>query len=155
MVGASYTVEQVSPETTRPLRQALLKQSSTLEDLAQSDGSYPTAGYYAAIGQRGRILAVASARPEAPPWPHEAEHPWRVRAVATVDEARGRGIGSAVMRAVLNHIRSHGGDFAWLNGRTPARAFYQHLGFIQHGGEWNDPESGPHMTMVRSLPGHT
>lgn len=148
-----YTVEHVAPEETRPLRQALLKQHSTLHDLMESDGDYPTAGYYAAIGGQRRILAVASARPEAPPWPHHASRPWRIRAVATVEDLRGRGIGSAVMRAVLNHIRSHGGDFAWLNGRTPARAFYHHLGFTQHGDEWNDPESGPHMTMQRALAG--
>ena len=36
-----------------------------------------------------------------------------------------------------------GGDLAWLNGRTSARSFYQHLGFTQRGGEWDDPESGP------------
>jgi GNAT superfamily N-acetyltransferase len=153
MTGAAYTVEQVSPDVTRPLRQALLKRNSTLDDLAESDGDYPTAGYFAAIGQQRRILAVASTRPEAPPWPHDAAHPWRIRGVVTVEDARGRGIGSAVIQAVLQHIGRRGGDLAWLNGRTSARDFYEHLGFIQRGGEWDDPESGPHMTMVRSLHG--
>jgi L-Ala-D/L-Glu epimerase len=151
MSGTGYTIEQVTPEQTRPLRRALLKQNSTLDDLAQSDGSYPTAGYYAAIGQQRRVLAVASARPEAPPWPHGAAHPWRIRGVVTVEDVRQRGIGSAVIRAVLQHIRRNGGDLAWLNGRTPARSFYENLGFAQHGREWDDPESGPHLTMVRSL----
>jgi len=153
MAGASYTVEQVPPETTRPLRQALLKQSSTLEDLAQSDGTYPTAGYYAAIDHRHRVLAVASTRPEAPPWPHDAAHPWRIRGVVTAEDTRRRGVGSTLIQAVLEHIRRHGGDLAWLNGRTPARSFYQHLGFTQHGSEWDDAESGPHISMVRPVPG--
>ena len=153
MTATTYTVEQVAPEATRPLRQALLRPNNTLAELAQSDGNDPTAGYYAAIGHRGRILAVASARPEQPPWPHEARRPWRIRGVATVDDARKRGIGTAIIQAVLRHIRLHGGDLAWLNGRTPARRFYQHLGFTQHGNEWDDPESGPHMTMIRPLQG--
>jgi len=153
MIGASYTIEQVSPETTRPLRQALLKQNSTLEDLAQSDGTYPTAGYYAAFNHQRRVLAVASARPEAPPWPHTAAHPWRIRGVVTAEDVRRHGVGSALIDAVLQHIWHHGGDLAWLNGRTPARSFYQHLGFTQHGSEWDDPESGPHMSMVRPLHG--
>jgi GNAT superfamily N-acetyltransferase len=153
MIGAAYVVEQVPPEATRPLRQRLLKQNSTLDDLARSDGSYPDAGYYAAIDHRHRILAVASARPEAPPWPHDATHPWRIRGVVTAEDARGRGVGTAVVQAVLQHIRAHGGDLTWLNGRTHARSFYERLGFTQHGNEWDDPESGPHMTMVRPLLG--
>jgi GNAT superfamily N-acetyltransferase len=144
-------VEQVPAEATRPLRQQLLRQNSTLDDLARLDGAYPTAGYYAALDDHDQVLATASARPEAPPWPHTATRPWRVRGVATVADLRRQGIGAAVMRAVLDHIRLHGGDFAWLNGRTPARPFYERLGFAQHGGEWEDPESGPHVTMWRPL----
>ena len=151
MIGTGYAVEQVAPESTRPLRQRLLKQNSTLDDLARSDGTCSTAGYYAALDDRRRVLSVASARPEKPPWPHDAVHPWRIRGVVTVEDARGRGLGGAVLHAVLNHIRRRDGDLAWLNGRTPARTFYQRLGFVQHGGEWDDPESGPHMTMVRFL----
>ena len=151
MTSTEYTVEQVPPETTRPLRQRLLKQNSTLADLAQSDGCYAAAGYFAALDSTRRVLAVASARPEAPPWPTEAADPWRIRGVVTTEQLRGRGIGTAVLLAVLRHISRHGGDLAWLNGRTPARAFYERLGFSQRGTEWDDPESGPHMSMARSL----
>jgi hypothetical protein len=119
--------------------------------LAQSDGEFPTAGYYAAFGSDGQVLAVASARPEAPPWPCEARSPWRVRGVVTVETRRSHGLGTAVVRAVLDHISAHGGDLAWLNGRTPARHFYERLGFTQRGGDWMDPESGPHMTMIKHL----
>jgi GNAT superfamily N-acetyltransferase len=144
-------VRQVPPEITRPLRQRLFKQNSTLEDLARADGDYPTAGYYAVLGPSGEVFAIGSARPEAPPWPHDAANPWRIRAVATIESQRGRGLATAVMRAVLHHVRRHGGDFVWLNGRTPARRFYRHLGFRQRGNDWEDPESGPHMTMVMYL----
>ncbi len=121
-------VQQVPPEVTRPLRQRLFKPNSTLEDLARADGNYPTAGYYAALDPNGDVLAIASARPEAPPWPCEAANPWRIRAIATVENQRHRGLGTSAMRAVLKHVRRHGGDLAWLNGRTPARTFYERLG---------------------------
>jgi L-Ala-D/L-Glu epimerase len=149
--AATPAVQQVPPEITRPLRQRLFKQNSTLEDLARADGDCPTAGYYAVLGPSGEVLAIGSARPEAPPWPHDAVSPWRVRAVATIESERRRGLGTAVMRAVLHHVRRNGGDFVWLNGRTPARRFYQHLGFRQCGHDWEDPESGPHMTMAMHL----
>lgn len=144
-------VQQVPPEVTRPLRQRLLKPDSALDDLARSDGTDPTAGYYVALDESDRVLATASARPEAPPWPTDAVSPWRVRGVATAVDVRRRGVGAAVMGQVLGHIRQHGGDLAWLNGRTPARTFYERLGFVQHGGEWNDPESGPHLSMWRRV----
>ena len=145
------SVGQVPAEVTRPLRRRLLRPNNTLDDLRAADGDNPAAGYYAAIGPDARVLAVASARPEAPTWPHNAAHPWRVRGVVTADNYRGRGLGTAVMHAVLNHIRSNGGDLVWLNGRTPARSFYKHLGFEQIGDDWDDPESGPHMTMAMTL----
>lgn len=145
------SVRQVPAEVTRPLRQRLLKQNSSLDDLAHSDGSSSTAGYYAALGNDGRVLAVASARPEAPPWPHDAHQPWRVRGVVTIEGCRGHGLGTRVVHAVLHHIRRNGGDFAWLNGRTPARQFYRQFGFEQVGDDWDDPESGPHMTMAMRL----
>ena len=44
MVGAGYTIEQVSPETTRPLRQALLKQSSTLGTWRSQTAATPPPG---------------------------------------------------------------------------------------------------------------
>ena len=145
-------VQQVPPEVTRPLRQRLFKQNNTLEDLARSDGNYPTAGYYAVLGPSGEVLAIASARPEPPPWPHHAVDPWRIRAVATVESQRRRGLGTAAVRAVLHHVRKHGGNLVWLNGRTSARRFYERLGFEQRGNDWDDPEGGPHMTMFMSLP---
>jgi GNAT superfamily N-acetyltransferase len=148
---AAPRVQQVPAAVTRPLRQRLLKQNSTLDDLAQSDGDFPTAGYYAALDSNGQVLAVASARPEAPPWPCEAKRPWRIRGVVTVPGRRSDGLGTAVVRAVLDHISAHGGDLAWLNGRTPARHFYEQLGFSQRGDDWMDPESGPHMTMFKHL----
>ena len=144
-------VQQVPAAVTRPLRQRLLKQNSTLHDLAKSDGDFPEAGYYAVLSGDNRVLAVASARPEAPSWPHTARNPWRIRGVVTIETDRGRGLGTSVVCAVLNHIRKNGGDLAWLNGRTPARQFYRHLGFEQVGDDWNDPESGPHMTMAIPL----
>jgi GNAT superfamily N-acetyltransferase len=150
-IGFVPVVQQVPPEVTRPLRQRLFKQNSTLEDLAQADGDYSTAGYYAVLGPGGEVLAIGSARPERPPWPHDAVSPWRIRAVATVEGQRRRGLGTAIMQAVLNHVRRHGGDMVWLNGRTPARRFYERLGFTQRGDDWNDPESVPHMTMFLSL----
>lgn len=145
------TVVQVPPEITRPLRQRLFKPNSTLEDLAQADGDFPTAGYYAVLCADGEVLSIGSARPESPPWPHDAVNPWRIRAVATIESHRRRGLGTAVMRAVLNHARCNDGDLAWLNGRTPARRFYERLGFVQHGNEWEDSESVPHMTMLLLL----
>lgn len=74
---------------------------------------------------------------------------WRVRGMATEPDARGAGVGSAVLGALLDHARQHGGGGVWLNARTPARSFYERHGFSVQGEVWDEPEIGPHVLMIR------
>jgi ribosomal-protein-alanine N-acetyltransferase len=52
--------------------------------------------------------------------------------VYTVPEARGRGVGRALMRAIAEHLRNEGREYVVLSVDTPnegAREFYDRLGF--------------------------
>ena len=57
---------------------------------------------------------------------------WNVIALASAPEARGRGVGRALMEALENHALQTGGSFVRLNSnvmRPEAHAFYEHLGY--------------------------
>ena len=77
----------------------------------------PRSGHYV-VRRGGRVLGIGSVVPEAPGW--------RVRGMATAPAARGRGVGAAILRALLDHAREHGSDEPW--GGPP------HTTRIGHGG---------------------
>jgi ribosomal protein S18 acetylase RimI-like enzyme len=68
-----------------------------------------------------------------------------------VPEARGRGIGTALLHTCLDHAREHGGGRVWCNARTPAIGLYARAGFAVEGEEFELPGIGPHVLMSREL----
>ena len=106
------------------------------------------------------VLAVGSVLPERPDWfdveqghghpadrihgqpagrihgePGDPSHPgrsaWRVRGMATRPDHRGSGIGTLVLAALLDHVRSQGGGLVWCTARLGALTFYERGG-VRH-----------------------
>jgi GNAT superfamily N-acetyltransferase len=135
-------VLQIPVEQTRTLRQSVLRPHESLEQLAADE---PADVYAVGVSSDGAVVAVGFVAPDGPPGS------WRVRAMATAAEARGSGFGSAVLEALVCHVREHGGMRVWCNARTPARAFYERAGFHTTSDEFEIPLIGPHFVMERSL----
>ncbi|MFP4136882.1 MAG: GNAT family N-acetyltransferase [Halomonas sp.] len=72
--------------------------------------------------------------------------------VAVLAEARGHGIGAALMRAAIEAARRHGHPAVALASQTQALPFYSRLGFEAHGPEFLDAGI-PHRNMRLSLTG--
>ena len=70
--------------------------------------------------------------------------------MAVLQEWRGRGVGAAILSALLARAKERGVKRAILNAQTRARGFYALHGFTQHGAEFL--EAGiPHVAMERCL----
>jgi len=70
--------------------------------------------------------------------------------MAVLAEWRGRGVGAALLRELVNLARARGLPRAILNSQTHAMPFYAHHGFVADGDEYL--EAGiPHQTMTREL----
>ncbi len=70
--------------------------------------------------------------------------------MAVLPNWRGRGVGAAVLEALLARAVARGMERAVLNAQTQAREFYARFGFIQVSDEFM--EAGiPHVTMERRL----
>jgi GNAT superfamily N-acetyltransferase len=67
--------------------------------------------------------------------------------MATAEDRRNEGVGTAVLEAVIEHVRRHGGGLLWCNARTPAVSFYERAEFATRGERWDDPILGPHIAM--------
>lgn len=75
----------------------------------------------------------------------------KIGRVAVLAEARGRGIGAALMRAALEALRARTGiRRAALSSQTHAIGFYEKLGFVAHGPVYDDAGI-PHRDMSRDL----
>jgi predicted GNAT family N-acyltransferase len=74
----------------------------------------------------------------------------KIGRVAILKEWRGRGIGDALMRAALEIARAAGHTSAILDAQTYVIPFYEKLGFIAEGPEFDDAGI-PHRRMRRHL----
>jgi ribosomal protein S18 acetylase RimI-like enzyme len=135
-------VESVPAELTRPLRQAVLRPHESLEELA----SHEQPGAHAVGAFDGeRLIAVGFVGPDG-----EVDE-WRVRGMATAPEARGRGAGSAVLGALIEHAAAQGATRIWCNARIPALSLYARAGFEVESEEFEIPGIGPHVVMARRV----
>jgi ElaA protein len=75
----------------------------------------------------------------------------KIQRVAVLKEARTGGIGSLLMRAMLDDLRQDGRyKKAILGSQTHAIGFYEKLGFTAHGPEYDDAGI-PHRDMEIAL----
>lgn len=74
----------------------------------------------------------------------------KIGRVAVLADARGTGLGLAVMRAALDVARARGAVRAKLSSQVHAIAFYEKLGFAAHGPVYDDAGI-PHRDMTLNL----
>ena len=144
-----FHVRPIAAAEARPLRHTILRPTQPFEATVYPLDDQPESGHFGAfLGDT--LVGVASVYHEAPPGETDARA-WRLRGMATVEAARGQGIGSALMQACFGHVRSHGGGVLWFNARTTAAGFYRRFGFAVQGSIFDIEGIGPHVVMERAL----
>jgi len=68
--------------------------------------------------------------------------------IATLKQYRGQGLGRGVMEALIDACVMMGGERQILSSQTHARTFYESLGFVAYGEEYEDAGI-PHIAMER------
>jgi GNAT superfamily N-acetyltransferase len=141
----SFEIRAIDPALTRPLRQRVLRPHESLEELA----THEPAGVHA-VGafEGGELISCGFVCPDGEV---SGAGSWRVRGMATVPELRGRGAGSAILAALVEHARAQGATRVWCNARTPALSLYARAGFEVDSEEFEIPDIGPHFVMALRL----
>jgi GNAT superfamily N-acetyltransferase len=165
----------VSVEVVRPLRARILRPGLPLEESVYPGDDHPEAAHVAVVvsaasgsdAEEGNrfdddvVVAVGSVFEEDPPpvlagsaevvaAAHGGRF-WRVRGMATAEGWRGRGLGGAVLHALLERAAAGGPGVVWCNARVPAIAFYRRAEFREVGDVFEAPGIGPHVVMWRAV----
>ncbi len=162
MIDGPIVVELVDAQVVRPLRRAVLRPHQPVENSEYPADDDPRSAHgavrLAPHDHAGRgdaagtdLVAVGSVLPEPPPWEPARADGWRVRGMATHDQARRRGFGGAILDALLTHVARHGGGLVWCNARIPAQGLYARAGFAPRGEVFDIPGIGPHIHMWRTV----
>jgi ElaA protein len=82
-------------------------------------------------GEDGRVVGTARVV-------EKPDGAWKIGRVAVAASHRGKGVGAAIMRAILADARAEGAPGALLESQTHAMGFYERLGFAAEGPEFLD-----------------
>jgi len=141
-------VELCEPARLHALRLRVLRPGQPLSSVDHEHDYWPDTFHVGAFAPDGTAVACATFYPE----PSPAGRPgWRLRAMATAPEVRGKGFGGRVLRFGVDEIRGRGGDLLWCNARSSAVWFYERLGFRAVSDEFEIAPIGPHYVMEREL----
>ena len=142
-------VRIITARETLPLRQTVLRPGRPLAAARWPGDDAPATRHFGAFRDE-RLLGIASLFLAT--MPGQTEVPaWQLRGMATAPEARGMGLGRALVSACVAYAREKGARLVWCNARTPAVGFYRKLGFEIVGGEFEIPDVGPHYRMALRL----
>jgi GNAT superfamily N-acetyltransferase/quinol monooxygenase YgiN len=142
-------IERIAATLTYPLRQAVLRPHQTADHLLYPDDDAPDTGHLGAFLQT-ELLGIASVYRQSPSGEVD-DGLWRLRGMAVRPESQGRGIGSELLQACLDHVAEHAGNALWCNARTSAAGFYRRLGFEAVGDPFELEGLGPHFLMRRVI----
>jgi GNAT superfamily N-acetyltransferase len=144
-------VELVAAQVVLPLRRAVLRPHHPVETSWYAGDDDPRSAHAAVRRRDGEVVAVGTVLPGPPPWEPQRRDGWRIRGMATRDEARRRGLGAMVLAGLLDHVAGRGGGLVWCNARVPAQALYRRAGFMARGPVFDIVGIGPHIQMWRTV----
>lgn len=153
-------IATIRAEDARPIRQLVLRPGQPADRLVYPYDDAPTT-LHLGVRVSNALVSVASFYREpvselvredccgCPPLAPGV----RIRGMATLEPHRNRGFGRALVEHALKLLAERGDQFdaLWCNARTTAAGYYTKLGFAIGSDEFDLPDIGPHLVMVRPV----
>lgn len=142
-------VRPITAAEARTVRFPVLRAGMPPESAIFDHDDDPNVRHFGAF-DGSRLVGVATFFPE--PCPGRPGLPaWRLRGMATLKDMQGRGAGRALVAEGVRVAAAAGATLMWCNARVTARGFYEKLGYVAVGGEFELPASGKHYVMIMDL----
>jgi len=125
------------------LRRTVFIEEQGIDEAEEWDDADATCRHYLAEDAHGPLgtARLIDRRPEA-----------KIGRVAVIARARGTGLGRRIMAHLLDEARAAGYTTAMLEAQVSVIAFYERLGFVAEGAEYDDGSGIMHRVMRRPLP---
>jgi ribosomal protein S18 acetylase RimI-like enzyme len=144
----AFEIRAITAEEARTIRGPILRPHLPPDRTIFTGDDWPDT-FHAGAFQGDRLVGIVTIIHQPPPG---SEDPalWRLRGMATLPEARGKGCGAKLVRICLRYVAEQGGTMLWCDARESAIGFYLKLGFEVRSGKYQT-ESGMHYQMWRAL----
>lgn len=145
-MNQGWDIRSISLADARAIRREVLKPERPVSEVAYP-GDESELAEHLGVFEGEKLVGVATFLPEACP-EQEAGGAWRLRGMATVQSAQGRGVGGQLLQHGIERVSRRGAAVLWCYGRTSARRFYERHGFRASGDEFALPHTGPHYLFI-------
>ena len=137
-------VQLAFPNEVVDLRHDVLRPGRPRESAIWNGDSDPETRHWTILWA-GEVVGVATvlARSE----PTHTDVRWQLRGMAIADNARGKGLGAALLHRVIRDVD----DEMWCNARESAKTFYEHHGWVAPDAPFDIPRIGPHYRMFHRV----
>jgi predicted GNAT family N-acyltransferase len=126
-------------EEAAPIRYAVFVDEQKVPAEIELDDWDALSLHALALDAQGRVLGTGRLLPDG-----------HIGRMAVLQSARGQGVGTALLRALLQAARARGDREVVLSAQTHAMPFYEKAGFIAEGDEYDDAGI-PHRQMRLSM----
>jgi GNAT superfamily N-acetyltransferase len=141
-----FEVREIPAEMTRSLRHRVLWPHIEKEEDCVIDIDRREDAIHLGTFDGDRLISVGSLfAMSSPRLPHEKQY--RLRAMATDPDYRGRDAGRVLIEYAMNVLGKKGIDVLWCDARLHATGFYGKLGFSKFEDVYEVRNIGPHQFM--------
>ncbi len=139
-------VREISTEETFPLRlQVLWPHLSSLDECLLPTDNLPGT-FHVGVLQNGTVMSTGTFLVQKNP-KLSYEKQYRLRAMATAPEAKGKGFGKQLILYAVNKLKQRKAEVLWCDARKNALGFYEKLNFQTIGDFYTVPKIGLHKLM--------
>lgn len=118
---------QAMRERAVPVRYAVFVEEQRVPPEIELDEFDPLSLHALAVDGQGRVVGTGRLLPDG-----------HIGRMAVLREARGSGVGSALLQSLMRAARARGDREIALSAQTHAIPFYERFGFSAEGGEYDD-----------------
>lgn len=142
-------VKEINPKLCYPIRHKVLWQHKALDqcgiDIDEQKGAFHLGGFY-----QGELVCVGSFFKQNHP-KFSVQQQYRLRAMATLPKAQKKGVAKALIEFAIKKLKKEEQEILWCDARMIAVGFYEKLGFVKSGEQYEIPIIGPHYLMWKLL----
>ena len=142
-------IKEISSKDTLELRQKVLRPHQMIEDCVYP-GDEDNTTFHLGAFENESLMGIVSVYQRN----HETldgKKGFQIRAMATVPEARGKGLAKALLECAEKKVMPNGASYTWANARTSAWGFYEKLGYQRMNEQCEIKGIGPHYLIYKVI----